>query len=186
MKRFLLGLTLAVSTFASSAQAKEVDWIEKLVLYVPNRLLDALDTFSVSVGAGPVLKAEVRATRFLDFGAGFGVAAKLVKENNRQYGVAVDNGYNLNFGPVVEESFVRSYATRSVFEVGECNRGMSWPGMNIYEPNTGMRDYWEFGGNLSCLLDTYVGVHPVEIADFLTGIFMYDLKDDDKGFKDFR
>jgi len=28
-------------------------------------------------------------------------------------------------------------------------------------------------------LATSVGIHPIEIADFLTGIFFIDLKDDD-------
>ncbi len=57
--------------------------------------------------------------------------------------------------------------------------GFPRPGERIYEFYNGARDYWELGGSLALGLAGSLALHPVEIADFLTGIFFIDLKDDD-------
>ena len=74
MKKFLSAVTLGVAlTCGCGSQAYEIsNTVDKLVMYVPNRVLDVLDIFSLSVGAGPVAKAELRATRLATAGAGIG------------------------------------------------------------------------------------------------------------------
>ncbi len=178
MKKFILLLTVAVSAIVSPMTAK-ADVADKLLLYIPNRVMDTLDMFSLSIGAGLEARAEIRATRFLDYGAGIGPSARLIKEYNRQYGFGLENGYNMNFTNLIDESRTRVDSTRSVIDYAESYSGLVWPGMNIYEPQTGARDYWEIGGDLALGLGIHVGFHPVEFADFITGLVCYDLKDDD-------
>ena len=177
MKKFILLLTVAVSAIVSPMAKADVT--EKLLLYVPNRFMDALDMFSLSLGAGLEARAEVRATRFLDYGAGIGPSVRLIKGYNRQYGIGFESGYNMNFTNLTDESRTRVDSTRSVIDYAESYTGLVWPGMNIYEPQTGARDYWEIGGDLALLVGVHLGFHPVECADFFTGLVGYDLKDDD-------
>jgi hypothetical protein len=49
--------------------------------------------------------------------------------------------------------------------------------MAIYQDNK--RDLWDIGIDAGWMLSINLFVHPVEIADFLTGIFLYDLSKDD-------
>ena len=83
MKKFLLTLAIVVSAFFGTQTHAE--WItkdnigEKLLFYIPNRIVDALDTFSVSLGFGPVIEARLMATRAIDTGAGIGMCAKAYK-----------------------------------------------------------------------------------------------------------
>ncbi|UDQ96803.1 hypothetical protein AAEX28_07025 [Lentisphaerota bacterium WC36G] len=177
MKKFILLLTVAASAIVSPVAKADV--AEKLLLYVPHRFMDALDIVSISLGVGLEARAEVRATRFLDYGAGIGPSARLIKEYNRQYGIGFESGYNMNFTNLADESRTRVDSTRSVIDYAESYTGLVWPGMNIYEPQTGARDYWEIGADLALGVGAHVGFHPVEFADFITGLVCYDLKDDD-------
>ena len=58
MKKFIAVLMLCAASFCS-VNAGEINWGEKLAFYLPNRLLDALDTFSVNLGVGPVAQARL-------------------------------------------------------------------------------------------------------------------------------
>ena len=84
MKKIAILSICAVCMF--SATALRADSIgEKLLLYIPNRICDLLDIFSVSVGIGPTVRAELMATELakVGFGVDFG-SARLYKEWNRQ------------------------------------------------------------------------------------------------------
>ena len=54
MKRLLMILTVAFAV--NGVRADEINWGEKLALYLPNRVLDAFDMFSFSLGVGPVIE----------------------------------------------------------------------------------------------------------------------------------
>jgi hypothetical protein len=57
MKKFI---ALAVVVFAMTAgTASQAQVLEKLALYIPNRFLDAMDMFSVSLAFGPTARGEV-------------------------------------------------------------------------------------------------------------------------------
>ena len=70
MKKVLLTLGLAILLFTGSAamaapaayrSSPEVNIGEKLALYIPNRLIDALDLFSVNLGVGPIVEIQMMA-----------------------------------------------------------------------------------------------------------------------------
>ncbi|MDD5728046.1 MAG: hypothetical protein PHV59_05725, partial [Victivallales bacterium] len=57
--------------------------------------------------------------------------------------------------------------------------GFPSPNERLYEFYNGARDYWAFGGDLALGFAGSLAIHPVEIADFLAGIFFIDFKEDD-------
>lgn len=63
MKKFLMIVGIAGLLFAGGAAKADTNRIlEKIVLYPANLVMDALDTFTVNVGIGPVLEARLQAT----------------------------------------------------------------------------------------------------------------------------
>jgi len=40
-------------------------------------------------------------------------------------------------------------------------------------------DFWKIGGRIGWVIELGFGIHPIEIADFISGIFFLDIKDDD-------
>jgi hypothetical protein len=170
-------LVLALVTVAGiNSQA---DVADKLALYLPNRIIDLTDIFSIEVGFGPAIRAEVRATRAFAFGGGVGIVATAVKDYNRQYGACLDNGWDGAFTCVAIEDSERTHTTRWVKEYWEVDSGIPLPDKQIYNFYTGARDYWELGVDFSALIHFHFALHPVDIADFVTGWFFIDLKGDD-------
>ena len=51
MKKFLFGSLLCAAMFIGGA-ARANDILETVAFYIPNRIMDALDMFSVEVGFG--------------------------------------------------------------------------------------------------------------------------------------
>ena len=177
MKKIIFTCICVMMMGAFNAKADGV--IDKIALYFPNRILDALDVFTVSVGVGPAVQAELHATRGFAFGAGAGAEVMAVKGCNRQYGVCREAGYEVSFAMFNRINLERDGQSRLVVPFVIDEDGFPLPNQRLYEPYNGARDYWAIGGSLSLGLTTSVAIHPIEIADFVTGIFFIDLKDDD-------
>ena len=189
MKKLFLTLALvAAGFFGTQAHA---EWItkenigEKLLWYIPNRIVDALDTFSVALGVGPVVEARLMATRAIDFGLGLGMTAKAYKIHNRQYGLGIDEWWYWSF-IVGEESYTMLQCTPLMTRYVENYSGFPEPMQRIYNFFDGARDYWAFGGSLGLFVDGDLYVHPVELVDFVLGFFLIDIKDDDFTLEDFK
>ena len=180
MKKFtfvFICATMFLGTVGFNAKADGV-W-SKLALYIPNRIMDAVDIVNLSVGVGPVLRAEVHTTRAFAFGAGAGAEVIAVKGANRQYGVCRQAGYDMSFAMFNEVSLVRDGTSRLVIPFVIDERGFPIPNERLYEFYNGARDYWEFGGSLALGLSGTLAISPVEMVDFIAGFFFIDLKDDD-------
>lgn len=175
MRKLLASLALMAVTCAG-VQAGVKD---KLLLYIPNRIIDAADIFSLSLGFGPAAKLELRGTRAFAGGGGIGPVAAAIKDYNRQYGGGLENGWDWAFTCVGAEDMERTHTNRWVQEYWHTYSGMPSPSDNIYNFHEGARDYWEFGGEAALLIYGRVAIHPVEVADFITGFVFIDLKDDD-------
>jgi len=185
MKKFLLMLAIvAAGTFGSQVQGATIG--EKLLFYIPNRIVDAFDTFSVSLGLGPIVEARLMATRACDVGVGIGMDAKAYKLHNRQYGFGIEEGWYWSFIFVGEENFSVIESTPLVSRYVEMRAGFPEPTQRVYDFFDGPRDYWAFGGALGLVLDGELYVHPVEFADFILGFFLIDIKNDDFTLEDFR
>jgi len=175
MRKFLVTMALAVTACVGS-QAGVTD---SLLLYIPNRIIDAFDTFSINLGFGPTVKAELRGTRAWDFGGGVGAAAMAFKDYNRQYGGGLENGWNWAFGCIGAEDMERTHTNRWVQEYWHQFSGYASPDDNIYDFHEGARDYWELSADLALLVSGHVALHPVEFADLFAGFILIDLKGDD-------
>ena len=184
MKKMLLLFTFAFILVAGF-NSRDDGVVDKVCLYIPNRIIDALDTFTINVGIGPVVCLELRGTRAVQGGVGIGAAAKLIKDYNRQYGACLQNGWNWEFICVAAEDIERRPTTRWVKEYWQHDEGFPSPTQRIYNFHTGARDYWELGGSAGLGVEADVALHPVELADFVTGFFFIDLKGDDLTFEDF-
>ena len=188
MKKFMLVLMLCFASVCSvsAGSFSEINWGEKLAFYLPNRVLDALDTFSVNLGVGPVVEARLMFTRYCDIGAGWsGSTYKAFKDYNRQYGGGVEEGWYWSFIFIGEEEYRVTAATSMLDKYVECRAGIPSPMMRAYDLVTGPRDLWAIGGSLGLLLDGNLYIHPVELADFVLGFFLIDIKSDDLTFDRF-
>lgn len=184
MKKFLLVAIFAMVSF-SGVYTKADGVVDKIFLYIPNRIIDAMDIFTLNLGAGPVVRAELKATEAFQFGAGIGCTAKAIKGYNRQYGGCMENGWNAGFTCIMGEDTERKPTSRWVQQYWEVYSGCPLPSQEIYNFYTGARDYWAIGGTLGAGIEADIYIHPVEIFDFITGIFFIDIKGDDLTFEDF-
>ena len=178
-KTILAPLVIVVLLTAAFNFNAKADIADKLLLYIPNRIIDFMDMFSLNLGFGPKIKAEFRVTRAFSFGSGIGVSALMVKDYNRQYGFALENGWDGYFTCVFAEDTERKPTTRLVKEFWYHEAGFPNPNSEIYNIYTGARDYWELGVDAAFLVDVHFALHPIDIADFLSGWFFVDLKGDD-------
>lgn len=185
MKMFKI--LLLFSALFLSTSALQAQWTDKLTLYLPNRVMDLLDTFTINVGGGPTLHAELFATRACDVGGGIGYTFQLIKDHNRQYGWAAQNGYAGYFPMMAKEDLERRPASYFVKEFWQTAQGVPSPNDPIYDSHKGARDYWEIGGILGLfLIEAKVSIHPIEILDAVLGFFFIDIRNDDMTFENFR
>ncbi|OGV48624.1 MAG: hypothetical protein A2X49_11005 [Lentisphaerae bacterium GWF2_52_8] len=152
--------------------------VRAIGLYIPNLLLDLNDIISIDFGAGPEVCVEARITRYLQWGGAYGEKYFLAKGYDRQIGGGYTNGWNYEDTMLsmesryVEDTFgsVRNYIIESK------KMRLSSFEDEVYADN--VRDFWELGGQVGWLFTVGAYIHPVEIADFLAGIFFIDLRGD--------
>ena len=185
MKKFVFMLLVAFTAFSFAPSARANETVEKLVLYVPNRIIDMFDLFSVNLGFGPKAQLELMCTRAVGAGFSAGISAMLYKDANRQYGWGLQNGWHWQLPGLMQEDIERRHTNRLVLSYWENFIGTPLPTQKIYAYNNGARDYWQIGGGGGLLLTGEVYLHPIEWVDFALGFFFLDIKDDDLGFANF-
>ncbi|HCE42385.1 MAG TPA: hypothetical protein DET40_02410 [Lentisphaeria bacterium] len=164
----------AKSSFDKYSIAKTV------VMYLPNRIIDILDIVTMDVGAGASFGAEARITRWLQFG-GMTIDRYFVGKNcSRQFGGGYEAGWNYEMFCLDAEAKYVDYTFGSMnkYVVKRKPFGLADLGENTFEKS---RDFWEIGANAGWMVSMGVAIHPVEIADFLAGLVLIDLKKDDYG-----
>ncbi len=185
MRKFLLGTAFAVIMF--SGAATQAQWVDKVALYVPNRILDILDAFTLNIGVGPTLRAELRLTHAVQIGAGFGITAKAIKDVNRQYGGALQDGWSWYFTCIGGANIERRNHTRWVSPFLLEVEGFTNPGQQPFDYHKGAIDYWEIGGTLGAgLVEVDLSIHPIDWVDALLGFIFIDIKGDDLTFESFQ
>jgi len=164
VKRMLL-LTLSVLLCASPLLAGETDAaagrpgiVHKLLMYIPNRLLDVFDMVRLRVRLGPGIALGVRATEYADFYAGTyaSVYAGLPGPRMRK----------VPHLPVGIETL-----TGVEVSVADLSAGAGLgPDYSPTEVGVGVQ---------ALIVGADVGVDPVEILDFVGGFFLWDPRHDD-------
>ena len=151
-----------------------------VVMYLPNRIIDLLDIVTMDVGAGASFGADVRVTRWFQLG-GMTIDRYFVGKNcSRQFGGGYEAGWNYEMFCVDSEFKYVDYTSGTMhkYVVKRKPLGLARFSENTFEKS---RDFWEIGANAGWLVSVGVAMHPVELADFLTGFFLIDLKKDDYG-----
>jgi hypothetical protein len=174
-----MGMLIVLAFVLLAGNETQAGVADKILLYLPNRIVDLTDIFSISLGFGPVVRAEARVTRYCDIGAGIGISAKIIKGANRQYGGGLQNGWDASFLCIAAEDTELESGSRWLKSYWYHSSGIPSPSEKIYNFYTGERDFWEIGVNGAALVELDAALHPVEIADFITGWFFIDLKGDD-------
>ncbi|MBR7131384.1 MAG: hypothetical protein IKC82_05285 [Lentisphaeria bacterium] len=190
MKKFFAVMAALMMIFTLAADemvpGRRTNWSEKIALYLPNRILDLLDIFTVTVGVGPVVEARLMGTRLADVGAGYSAGTyKLYKDFNRQYGIGLEDGWYWSLVLIGEEEYTLREGSLLVDKYVECRAGIPTPEMRAYDYFTGPRDFWAIGGSLGFGIDAGVYIHPVEWVDLALGFFMIDIREDDLNFDSF-
>ena len=192
MKKFLLMLIAVAALAPAAVRGAEEPVItrgelkDKILLYLPNRVMDLLDIFSLNIGVGPVAEARLMATRYCDVGAGIGLSAKLYKDFNRQYGLGLEEGWYWSFIFVSEEQYALTESLGSVKLYSENRTGVPMSDTNTYDFFDGKRDFLAIGGSLGLLVDGNLYLHPMEWLDLGLGFLLIDIKNDDYIMDDFR
>lgn len=182
---FVLAL-LTVFAVNFNAGAADVDQSEdgftfakaagKVLWYIPNCLLDLVDCFSVEAGAGDI-GVDVNLTRYASFGAGIGNSYNVGWSHHRQIGFFNDNAYNANLVALsvfdkTRKNILGTHESYSCFNHTRADI-INYPDTLKHE------DPWAIGAKIAFYLGVKVEFHPLELVDFVTGLFFYDLQDDD-------
>src|SRR5690606_39116641 len=175
---------LESSSFQARAMPTYVEWQHRVLLYLPNRLLDLFDVFKVSVGVGPGFGLDLYLTQ----------NAWLGYETYRSWRLALDG----RASGVYEEGHYREWhlATREGDDT-EAGRIPLWAMKDMRpfeEPlKAGVpavpevpRNTWDVGARAHlALAGAELLVRPYELVDFLVGLWGDDLAEDDYGLRHF-
>jgi hypothetical protein len=150
----------------------------KVLLYLPDRILDLADIFSfdVHVGAGAFLNYHL--TRALQAGIGLRAVTGLGWHTRRSLGnkSSAESGIAL-VALGAEASATTLAGTSGIFAGSETIAGLHRPSSPAYQV---YRDYWAIGASATIV---YLGmewdIHPVQIADFFAGWAGVDFLNDD-------
>ncbi|NOY75726.1 MAG: hypothetical protein GXP32_08025 [Kiritimatiellaeota bacterium] len=174
----LVCLIAVVMMFVGSASVKAGAG-DTLLLYIPNRLVDMVDMFSLTLGFGPAIGVEGHCTKYLSIGGEIGATAQVVKGVNRQYGFCRSNGWDVSFLMIGAESREVDEPIGSVKKYFFRATGVPSMTKNPYDFHNGAKDFWSVGAKLAALIEMQFEIHPVEIADFILGWVFIDIKGDD-------
>lgn len=131
----------------------------KIIWYVPNRLLDLVDIFRIRLRVGPGLSLNVRVTDYADIFAGTYYTAFIGLPGPR-------------LQPDVRWPWGLEY-----------EKGLKLMGVDATDDLDHEPDYTptEFNAGIQLfILGLELGFDPVEFGDFFAGLFLIDLRGDDR------
>jgi len=147
--------------------------------YLLNRGLDFFDIFTLNVGVGPALHAELHATNFLRLGAGGAYLASFgLGEQPREAGFFARGLAELSL-LFLQTSILHYHPYLSTGDAYDDAYGFEVrePWDQLYRKK---RDYWGVGGSIGFIaVGGQAEIHPVQIFDFFAGIVVCDPMQDD-------
>ena len=157
--------------------------VSQIFCYVPNRVMDFLDMTSLDIKSGLYTGIGFQLTKYFGLGYQGGVNIGAYKDVNRQYGLGFERGYQAQFLFLTMENISVTDPIGTVKDYWR--HGYNFPSRNdeVYAIGKGARDYWAIEVYAYLLAGAKVGVHPIEIADFFTGLVCFDIIGDDISLK---
>ncbi len=167
----LLGFNKASRAEVESSTAEKVLW------YLPDRIMDFIDAFSVSVGFGAQLGGGVWVTRSLQAVLFVGSSADIGFFQKRNIGVRAETSADVVLGPIGGSAISGTRVGTGGVDQTTSVLWLHVPSEKIYQE---YRDYWGVGAKIGLIyLGLEVEYHPIEIYDFLLGLVTFDPLNDD-------
>ncbi len=165
-------------------KAEEAAWstwrvFRGILLYIPNRIVDATDIMTFNVNAGDFFEWQMQITRYIQIGGFTGENYSVGGAYRRQYGTWHKNSERFGFGFWEKEVTVVDDTTGSVNEYMIYFPHLLVANHRLYAFNYSDVDFWEASFNFGWFIGFGFAMHPLEFADFFTGIVFVDLSDDD-------
>lgn len=160
----------------------EYSFLSRLAFYIPDRILDFLDIFSFNLKLGPQIGGSAWLTRGFQVTIYAGQTITFGWSQKRNLGIAEESLAEFGIGPAVPIAIsARRVGTGQKTNI-DGGFGLHTPTQQLYQD---YRDYWSSGSKAGLII---IGAefewHWLEIADLITGVFFYDLLDDDIGSTD--
>lgn len=151
---------------------------QRALLYLPDRLCDALDIVTFDVHSGVGAYADYHVTRAFQMGGGVRSIAGLGLHDFRSLGLKVQAEGGITAVAVGSQNYVGAQAGTSGIQGGAGTlAGMHRPTGLLYQE---FRDYWAIGLSATgSLFGLSADVHPLQIADLLAGFVGVDFLSDD-------
>jgi len=150
----------------------------RILLYLPDRVLDLTDILSVDIHLGLGAFVNVHLTRAAQLGAGARGVGGVGWHDHRSLGFQGQAESGVALPGVGAQAFSGAVAgTSGAFAAADASAGAHRPSGRIYQR---LRDYWAVGAALTAgPAGVDFDLHPVELADFLVGFAGVDLLHDD-------
>ncbi len=159
------------------AKLKNVQVWERILWYIPDRIADFFDIFSVTITTGPHWGASVWVTRAGQVTAFGGGSVGLGYFQKRNIGVRAEAVGEIGVGPIVPTLIGGGRAGSNGLDFILTKDIFHKPSDDLYEH---YRDYWGVGAKVGfAFIGLEIEIHPVEIYDLTTGLFLYDPANDD-------
>ena len=150
----------------------------RVLLWLPDRLLDLLDVVTVGVHFGPGAFADAHLTRAFQVAAGFRTTGGLGVHDHRSIGMKSQAEAGLTLIAVGAHSYAGGLmGTSGTRGSADSSKGIHRPTAPLYQQ---LRDYWAVGASATAgILGLEVDFHPLQLADFLAGVVGIDFLNDD-------
>ena len=194
MKKLMMVLALAMLgglvnlRAADAAQTGECDATQPnnmteagkaILLYIPNRLLDLADCFTLSVGGGSAAAFDASVTQYTQLGGSYGGSYNLLWGFNRHYGVALNEDKKFGFLCFDYDDSYVSGCDGTINEYAFCQNEFTLANPDLEPYRDGDADFWSISARAGLFAIVEVGFHPTDLYDFFCGIVLYDPAGDD-------
>jgi len=150
----------------------------RILLYLPDRILDLLDIVSFEIRLGLGGGAELHLTRDAQLGLEGAYSLSLGWFDNRALGGRYLVFTTAEIGPYASRYLlIGGGSTAGLQVVMDQSNGVDTPYLPLYQE---FRDYWAVGASTMVIgYGAAIDVHPVEIWDFIAGFVLVDILRDD-------
>ncbi len=150
-----------------------------ILYYFPNRLLDLSDIITAEASAGQGAFFDLTLTKWTQFAGEFGNFNFVEKGYNRQNGGGQSTGNISSFVCMENGDWKVDNTWGSVrpYEINDVVDGMALAVPSSEPYKNGILDFWRIGFHLGFFAGIGMDVHPVAVANFLTGFFFVRLTD---------
>ncbi len=154
--------------------------VVRVLLYLPDRILDLMDVATVGVHFGPGVFLDSHLTRGLQASGGFRSTGGLGLHEHRSLGFKAQAEAGLTVVAVGAQSYGGTLlGTSGVKGSADSMLGLHSPSARLYQD---FRDYWAIGASATA---AFIGfefdLHPVQLVDLLAGFVGVDFLNDDLG-----